>query len=197
MNNSAQGGGWQRGIALPTTGPEANTLYHFSEESDISVFAPRPVKANPDSEPLVFAIDAEHAPLYFLPRDCPRAAWWALPTTTPKDQEKWLSKTDARMIIAVESGWLQSIQDCKLFAYRFAPHGFVSLQDHGVHVSQETQTPLSVEPVGDLIERILTAGVELRFTPSLWPLQRALMPTTLHWSFIRMRNATPETPRRA
>ena len=185
-------GGWPKGQPLPTRGPEADTLYHFSEEPDIAVFVPRPVKANQDSEPLIWTIDAEHAPLYYLPRDCPRAAWWALPTTTDADKERWLADTDARMIIAVESGWYERIRQCRLFVYRFASESFVSLQDHGVHLSKETLTPLSVEPVGELIERITAANVELRFTPSLWPLHRALIPTTLHWSFMRLRNAAPE-----
>ena len=191
MNNSAQGGGWPVGTPLPSNGPEAETLYHFSEEPDITVFEPRPVKANPNSAPLVWTIDARHAPLYFFPRDCPRAAWWALPTTTEADKERWLSDTDARMIIVVESGWYERIRNCRLFRYRFDSAGFVALQDHGVHVSEQAQTPLSVEPMGDLLGRIAAEGVELRLTPSLWPLHRALVPTTLHWSFIRMRNAIP------
>ena len=96
------------------------------------------------------------------------------------------------MVIVVESGWLERIRACELFVYRFAPEGFVALQDHGVHVTKNKVTPLSVEPVGDLLSRLLASNVELRFTPSLWPLHRALVPTTLHWSFIRMRNAAPE-----
>jgi hypothetical protein len=188
--------GWPKGAPLPSDEPATiGPLYHFSEEPDIEVFVPRPVRAAPDSEPLVWAIDLWHAPLYYLPRDCPRAAWWALPTTTDADRDRWLGDTAARIVIAIESGWLQRIRACRLYAYRFDAAGFIALLDHGVHVSRETLRPLSVDPVGDLLQRLTEANVELRLTPSLWPLHSRLTPTTLHWSFIRMRNALPEAGR--
>ena len=52
-------------------------LYHFSEEPDIAVFAPRALPARPEiTEPLVWAIDAAHQHMYLFPRDCPRALLW-------------------------------------------------------------------------------------------------------------------------
>jgi len=187
---AVQRGGLPRGVELRAVPPTADTVLHFSEDPDIAVFAPRPVASNPDSEPLVWAIDAEHAPLYFFPRDCPRIAWWALTTSTPEDVERFLGHTTARIVIAVEGAWLERIRDAKLYVYRFAAaDGFVSLEDHGCHVSRQTVTPLSVEPVGDLLTCLRDAGVELRVTPSLWPLRIALLTTTLHFSMIRMRNA--------
>ncbi len=56
----------------------------------------------------------------------------------------------------------------------------------------ETVTPLEVRPVVDLLRRLVEAGVELRVTPSLWPLNRAVVSSTLHYSAIRMRNAAPD-----
>jgi hypothetical protein len=47
-------------------------LYHFSEDPTIKVFAPRAPLAHPDYEPLVWAIDDWHQPMYWTPRDCPR-----------------------------------------------------------------------------------------------------------------------------
>jgi hypothetical protein len=184
-------GGLPRGTALPTDGAEADVLFHYSEEPDIRVFAPRPVASNPESEPLVWAIDAAHSPLYFFPRDCPRVAYWALPTSTPEDIERFLGHTAARWVIAIEGAWLERIRTTQVYAYRLPPDTFVSLRDHGCHVSRETVTPFSVEPVGDLLTRLRDAGVELRITPSLWPLRSALLDATLHFSMIRMRNATP------
>jgi hypothetical protein len=185
-------GGLPRGIALPTDHAEADVLFHYSEALDIKTFVPRPVASNPESEPLVWTIDAEHAPLYFFPRDCPRVAYWALPTSTPEDIERFLGHTAARRVIAIEGSWLERMRTTTLYSYRFAPDTFVSLRDHGCHVSRETVTPLSVEPVGDLLTRLRDAGVELRITPSLWPLRSALLDATLHFSMIRMRNATAE-----
>jgi len=185
-------GGLPRGVVLGDVPPSAPTLLHFSEDPNITVFTPRPVTSNPDSEPLVWAIDEAHAPLYYFPRDCPRVCWWALPTSTPEDIERFLGHTDARIVIAIEGAWWERVRDTKLYAYRFdASEGFVSLEDHGAHVSRQTVTPVSVEPVGELVARLRDAGVELRLTPSLWPLYDALPKTTLHFSMIRMRNARP------
>ena len=170
-----------------------STLLHFSEDPTITVFEPHQAKGKESEPPRVWAIDEAHAPLYWFPRDCPRAAWWRLPTTTPDDAERWLSATSARMVLAVESAWLRAIQTCPLFVYHFDPTAFEDLHDHGCHVAYQTVTPLGpAEPVGELLARHADANVELRITPNLWPLHRALVPTTLHWSFIRMRNALPE-----
>ena len=183
-------GGWAKGRPLPTHAPEADVLFHFSEDPTITEFVPRPVKSNPDSQPLVWTIDEEHAPLYFFPRDCPRVAYWNLPTTTDEDRERFLgSVTAARMVIAMEGGWMERMRLTKLYAYRFASDGFFSAEDHGCHVSPYAHTPLSVEPVGDLLTRLRDANVELRITPSLWPLRKSLLSATLHFSMIRMRNA--------
>lgn len=165
-------------------------LLHFSEDPAIARFVPHCAKGREDEPPRVWAIDEAHAPLYWFPRDCPRAAWWALPTTTAEDRAQWLGGSAASMILAFESGWLERLRACRLFAYRFDPAPFVDLRDHGCHAAYETVLPLGPpEPVGDLLMRHARAEVELRLTPSLWPLHAALTKTTLHWSFIRMRNA--------
>jgi hypothetical protein len=58
-------------------------------------------------------------------------------------------------------------------------------------VSRETVVPVSVEPVGDLMEALAAAGAELRIMPSLWPLYDAVIASTLDFSIIRWRNASP------
>jgi hypothetical protein len=61
-------------------------------------------------------------------------------------------------------------------------------------VSRETETPLAVEPVGDLVEALCAERVELRLMTSLAPLFGA-WESTSHFSGIRLRNAVgwPET----
>lgn len=169
------------------------TLFHFSEDPNISVFAPHCAKGKESEPPRVWAIDEAHAPLYWFPRDCPRAAWWRLPSTTEEDADRWLGMTDAKMVFAVESGWLKRIRNRELFVYRFDSAPFVDIEDHGCHVAYDTVRPLgSPEPVGDLLTCFASCpDVEVRFTPSLWPLEKTLTKSTLHWSFIRMRNAAP------
>ena len=62
-------------------------LYHFSEEPDIRVFQPRVGLIATES--YVWAIDEWHAPMYYFPRDCPRACFWPGPTTSDEDRERW------------------------------------------------------------------------------------------------------------
>lgn len=163
-------------------------LYHFSEDPNIAVFAPRAPLTHPEYEPMVWAIDDWHAPVYFLPRDCPRVCFWPLPTTTSEDYARFFGAVAGRMVIAIESAWYERLCTTQLYRYTLPEATFTSVYDHGVHVSRETVTPLCIEPFGNLAAQLLQAGVELRVCPSLVPLGTAIIQTTLHWSLIRMRN---------
>lgn len=169
-----------------------NTLLHFSENPAIRCFAPRPHPHQPGQPPCVWAIDDAHAFLYFFPRDCPRALFWATPTSTPDDVACFLSHTAAKRVAIVEGAWLERLQKAALFVYRFPATTFEPLHDAGMYLSREPVTPLSVEPAGDLLVRLRDADVELRITPSLWPLWNAVVASTLCFSGIRLRNASPE-----
>lgn len=168
-------------------------LLHFSEDPSIARFDPRPPPGHPADPPVVWAIADENAAHYCFPRDCPRVCFWALPTSDPAEVALLLGITAAPKVIAVEGAWLDRIRACRLYAYRlptdtFAPHD----EPAGYHVSREPVVPLGVEPVGDLLAALVKAGVELRLTPSLWPLHQALAASTLGFSMIRLRNAVPE-----
>ncbi len=166
-------------------------LFHFSEDGFISEFVPRPHPTNIHEPPLVWAIDADHAPNYLLPRDCPRICISTEASTTLADRERFFAHTLATQIIAVESRWLPTIRSTKLYRYHLPPTTFRSYNaDAGYFASLVAVQPAHIEPVGDLVEALLAANVELRFTPSLWPLQHAVAVSTLHFSMIRMRNAT-------
>lgn len=116
-------------------------LYHFSEEPDIARFAPRAPLAHPQGEPLVWTIDQAHAPLYFFPRDCPRVAFWPLPTTTSADRERFYTGTTAQMVIAIEYAWLARVQQARLYRYHIPAEGFTAhthdpRQHYGAFVSR-------------------------------------------------------------
>jgi hypothetical protein len=165
-------------------------LYHFSEEDNIEIFQPRKHPSFPDRPPMVWAIDEERSPLYLLPRDCPRIGFWATPETSDDDREKYLHTTSAYKIIAIENGWLDRLQNTKLYRYSFAPDHFTMMDEGaGYFVSYETERSLEIEPVGSLLGAMVQKGVELRIMPSLQPLAEQLPKTTLHYSMIRMRNA--------
>lgn len=177
----------------PDTAP---VLLHFSDDPAIPCFQPRELATRPGEPPLVWAIDAEHAPLYYFPRDCPRVAYWALPDSTAGDIERFLGLTAAHMVIAIEGCWLARLRETKLYVYHLPASTFASAGERegpGYYVSRAPVTPAQIEPAGDLLNRLVAAGVELRVTPSLWPLWNVLKTSSLHWSGIRLRNAAPES----
>ena len=169
-------------------------LFHFSEEAGIEEFVPRAVEAvrSPErewlNEPLVWAIDDWHQPMYLFPRDCPRILVWPVATTSASDRERWFGTSGSRMIAHVEEGWLERIGSTRLYRYEFLPDSFVCLDDAGMWVSRCSVTPSAVEALDDLPGTLREAGVELRAMPSLAPLRDAWA-TTLHVSGIRLRNA--------
>ena len=50
--------------------------FHFSEDPGIRVFEPHVPSHRDGIQPLVWAIDEWHAPMYYTPRQCPRACFW-------------------------------------------------------------------------------------------------------------------------
>ena len=164
------------------------TLFHFSEDAGIRQFIPRTPVHRHDVEPLVWAIDDWHAPMYFFPRDCPRILVWPLPETTGDDLERWFGPSRARMLAFMEYGWLERVHSTPIYRYEMPYKGFFSLDDAGMFVSREPVTPVSMEPVGDPVEALRAAGVELRLSETLTHL-RGAWDTSLHASGIRLRNA--------
>jgi len=169
-------------------------LFHFSEEPGIEEFVPRAVEAvRPPgrewlNEPLVWAIDEWHQPMYLFPRDCPRILMWPLPTTLAAERKQWFGASGARMIAHVEAGWLDRIGSTRLYRYEFPVESFVDLSDVGMWVSRSAVRPWMVDVVNDLPGSLRDAEVELRVMPSLVRLRDAWA-TSLHVSGIRLRNA--------
>ncbi|MDF2724933.1 MAG: hypothetical protein K0Q59_4608 [Paenibacillus sp.] len=166
-------------------------LYHFSEEPHISLFRPRPAAAYPERPPVVFALDREHCPHYWFPRDCPRVIYWRCERTTEEDAKTFTAHTTASKIIVVESGWLERIRRTPLYVYTFDGDSFEPMDSSaGYYVSTREVVPLGVEPVGDLIGKLLAEeDVELRFAPSLRLIRDSVIASTMDFSIIRFRNA--------
>ncbi|KZE51472.1 hypothetical protein AV540_00420 [Brevibacillus parabrevis] len=167
-----------------------HTVFHYSEDSTIADFQPRLHPSHPSLPPLVWAIDAARAPMYYFPRDCPRIAFYAKPDSSAADQQRFLGLTSARMVIAIESRWYPILAQTTMYQYTFAADSFSCLDEGaGYFVSKEPVQPLQVTAMGDLLACLGEADVELRITPSLAPLKEALLDSSLHFSMIRMRNA--------
>jgi len=163
-------------------------LFHVSEEPGIKRFEPR--ASEPASKPVVWAISEARLHNYLFPRDCPRVTYYAGPATAAADVERFLGSSPA--VVAVESGWLDRLRSCRLYRYELPAATFECLDDcAGYFVSRAPVVPVRVEVVDDLIGELLRRGVELRFLPSLWSLRDAVVASSLQFSIIRMRNASP------
>ena len=172
-------------------------VYHFSEEPGIELFEPRTLPASPGGAPCVWAVHPAAAWTYYFPRDCPRILAWPLPSTTPADIAEWSGEGPARPVACIEATWLARMSTTRLYQYAFDPGPFQRLAaDPWMLVAHEPLVPIQVTPLGDLVQELADAGVELRVMPSLLPFRNA-WETTMHISGIRLRNAAgwdSETP---
>ncbi|MFO1442518.1 hypothetical protein KDN24_04635 [Bacillus sp. Bva_UNVM-123] len=166
-------------------------LYHFSEENNIAIFNPRVSKSY--SKPVIWAIDKEHALHYYFPRDCPRVIYWKTKAAREEDLAYFFRHGHANKIIVVENGWLEKIRNTKLYMYTFPSSTFQLFDKNaGYYISTDEIVPIKVEPVDDLLERILSENVELRFTPNLNPIRDQIISSTLGFSVIRFKHAKRE-----
>jgi hypothetical protein len=181
-----------RAPAPPDANEGPHALWHVSENASIERFAPHVSATAELDEPLVWAIDTRHLPLYWFPRDCPRGTFWADAATDPYDAARLLAGSSR--VHAIERAWLERMRTAKVFAYRFPeapfePHPGVG----GYWISRAVVEPLEVTPLGDLVGLHEDAGIELRVLDNLWPLWNDVAASTLEFSGMRLRNAQPAT----
>ena len=169
--------------APPYRGEGPHAFWHVSEDATIERFVPL--------EELVWAIDTRHLPLYWFPRDCPRATFWATSETSDDDVERWLDGDRTRRVHVIESAWLERMRTTRVVAYRLPESGFEP--EDRFWVTRETVEPLELVELGDLLARHADARIELRVTPALYPLWDSVVASTLDFSGIRLRNATLST----
>jgi hypothetical protein len=176
--------------APPYAGEGPHALWHVSEDASIAAFRPHRAATAVDDEPLVWAVDTRHLPLFWFPRDCPRATFWAASETAEEDVERFLDGDRSRRVHAVEAAWLARIRAARVVAYRlpeaaFTPHHEVG----GYWVNRRPVEPVARVELGDLLERHAAAGIELRVAPAIAPLWRRVVASSLEFSGIRLRNA--------
>ena len=166
--------------APPYAGEGTYALWHVSEDASIARFDPR--------GGLVWALDTRHLPLYWFPRECPRATFWADSGTSAGDVERFLGGDRGRRVHVVEPAWLEALRITRVVAYRMPEETFVQDEDRFWR-SRETVVPLELVELGDLVERHARAGIELRQEPRLLRLWDEVASSTLGFSGIRLRNA--------
>jgi Family of unknown function (DUF6886) len=169
-------------------GEGLHALWHVSEDCSIRRFLPHRAPTSCLEEPLVWAVDTRHLPLYWFPRDCPRATFWAVSETRDEDVERFLAGDRARRVHVVQPEWLVPMRTSRVVAYRL-PEATFDPWDR-FWVSREPVEPLELVELGDLVERHGHAGIELRADDELLALWDGVVASTLDYSGIRLRNAT-------
>jgi hypothetical protein len=179
----------------PYDGEGPYALWHFSEDSALDRFVPRRRAAHPVERPQVWAIDTRHAPMFWFPRDCPRGCIWPVSATTTKDREKFFGQSAANRVHVMEGGWLGRMQECRLYAYQLPYEAFRPHEVGGYWIADEPVDAIGQVVIDDLVARHAGAGIELRITPSIWPLWRQVTNSTVEFSGSRLRNSAPHPDR--
>jgi len=180
----------ERARQTPAThAPDVTTVYHYSEDSSIRRFAPHVPPTNPAHPAAVWAIDEQHAPLYWFPRHCPRISVWA----NDDDQQTRLSdifETEAHRICAAETGWMERVRQARLYRYAFDAADFRPwVEADGQYIADHVVYPEWIELVDDVFAEHAAADIELRFTPRLGALMDRILESGLPFSFVRIRDA--------
>jgi hypothetical protein len=166
--------------------PAPGEVLHFSEDPTIAEFVPHVAVTARQAEPYVWAVDADRAPDYWFPRQCPRVLGWVTAATTPADRAL-LDGADRVHVISHE--WVAAMRTVTLYAYRLPAAAFRPFGEHrNAMVATSRVVPLGPPvPVGDLMALHDATGIELRVTDELGAYVARWYPTTLGFSAIRLR----------
>jgi hypothetical protein len=179
----------ERARVIPKVHGTPEAVYHFSEDSTLRRFAPHVAPSNPSHPPAVWALDDEHAPLYWFPRDVPRISCWAY----DGEQQQILTErfaTEAHRICAAEQSRLDQIRSTRIYRYTFDAAEFEPWPEaDGQYFATDVVYPREVDVIDDLLGAHCAAGVELRLTPRLGVLMDAMLASGLPFSFVRIRDA--------
>ncbi len=165
----------------PYRGEGPHALWHVSENPAITRFEPREGK--------VWAIATRLLPLYWFPRECPRATFWAESTTSEEDVAHFLGGDRTRRVHVVEPAWVERMRTARVVAYRMPEQTFAENDDR-FWISEESVEPLEFVDLGDLVERHGAAGIELHADTDLLRLWDEVIGSSLGYSGIRLRNAS-------
>lgn len=171
-------------------------LFHFSDNPDINIFIPRPVRVSVQrpsgmewlNGPLVWAIDSEHQSMYLFPRECPRILLWAIPETKTEDYDYWWQGSSSKILAYIEEAWLERVQNETIYRYEMPSSSFGDIRDAGMWVSKVAVKPLQLDTLSNLPKLHQEHDIELRVLDNLLPL-KGVWHSSLHASGIRLRNA--------
>jgi hypothetical protein len=166
-------------------------VHHFSEDPSIDRFEPHIPKTNPSQPPAVWAIDPEHSPLYWFPRNCPRVTAWPRNVDERTEFRRRLA-TNASRVHAIETTWLDRVRTTQLYRYDFDASDFAPWPEaSGQWISREVVEPVAVTAMGNLVDAHYEARIELRLVPNLWPLVELVRDGPWDFGCVRLMLAEP------
>jgi hypothetical protein len=166
-------------------------LFHISEDPNIKEFLPRKSDLYVDLPPIVWGMDEKHLINYYFPRDCPRIIYRYSLDITEEDKIKYFSNTNSETIITLENCWYNILNKTILYKYIFGKEKFRLFDDiAGYYISEEKIEPKSIIRIDKIMEKLIEENVEVRFTPTLFPLRDSLIKSSIKdYSIIRFKNA--------
>lgn len=170
-------------------------VYHYSEDPSIERFVPHIPATNPAAGAHVWAIDAAHAPLYWFPRDCPRATVWARDAIERALLHERFGTTADR-VHWMESAWVERFEAVRLYEYRLDAACFAPWSEaEGQWIADVELEPLAIAEVRSCRERHDRQGIDLRAVDDLWAAIDAVVDSGLSFSIVRARYARPRPTR--
>src|SRR3954468_22862223 len=109
--------------------PDPGEVLHFSEDPTITRFVPHVAATSGTTTPYVWAVDADNAPSYWFPRQCPRAMAWVADKTTEEDRVRIIGPGGGERVHAIEYPWVLAMQTTELYAYRLPIEPFHAVGD--------------------------------------------------------------------
>jgi hypothetical protein len=177
--------------APPYRGEGPHALWHVSGDASIARFEPHHRTGHSLDEALVWAVDTRHLPLYWFPRECPRATFWANSQTTDEDVALFLDGDRSLRRHVIEREWLGRMRATGVVAYRL-PAGTFERWDR-FWISRVAVEPIELVELGDLVERHASAYIALDTDDDLLALWERVVGSTVDFSGIRLRNASMVT----
>ncbi|WP_158815790.1 DUF6886 family protein [Methylocapsa sp. S129] len=171
-------------------------LFHFSDDPNIKIFTPRPVRVAVDrpagqewlNGPLVWATSEAFELLYLFPRECPRIVIWPTPETSPEEKQAWFGDGSRRAIAHIERVWFERLRAGVIYRYELPVFSFEDVDEVGMWVSRIAVKPDGMEAIVDMLAELDARNIELRVMEKLTPL-KDIWGASLHASGIRLRNA--------
>ena len=111
------------------------------------------------AQPLVWAVDTRHAPMFWFPKDCPRGCIWPVSGTTAEDRERFFGQSAANQVHVIEAGWPKRMQACGLYAYRLPTEAFRPHEVGGYWVADEQVEAIEQVLIDDLLGRHADARI--------------------------------------